>query len=263
MSKFFNTFKNAMRGDRAARPPASQIVPRRAALLGEALRETGLAIDAIGMEMMGKFAQKDHLNRHRRLQPFQGAHPAVNQGAWVAPSAALIGEVKLGAHTSVWYGAVLRADQHPIQIGNLSAIGERAIIRSAASQTSIGDGVIVGDGVVLHSCTLHADCVVEANSVVGHGSTIGSSAIIGAGSVVPPGTNVPNGEFWQGNPVQFVRKVEQNDLKNLHDRVDHLQQMAIQHDIELSKDAKQVQDDIDAFNAPPAQLKHSQMKYEY
>jgi len=263
LNQAFVRFKDALRGGRQSRPPAPRGTKPYLVYFGEAFRETGLAIDQVGLQMMDNFASKDNLNRHRRIMTFHGKTPTVKQGTWVAPNASLIGQVNVGTHTSVWYGATVRGDLHPITVGNLSAIGERAVIRSANGETKIGDGVLVGDGAVLHSCTLESDSIVEANAVVLEGATVGTSSVVGPSSVVQAGSHIPNGEYWAGNPAKFVRKIEQSDLKSLHERVDHQHQMAIQHDNELAKDAKQINDDLEAYEGGQERLKHSQIKYDY
>jgi len=246
-----------------ARPPPPKT--SGASVIGEIFRETGLAIDQLGLEIMDSYAHRDYLNRHRRLMPFRGTRPIVGQGAWIAPNASLIGRVNVGAHSSLWYGSIVRGDQYPISIGKLAAIGERSIIRASTAETKVGDGVLIGDGVVLNSCTLGNDTKVEANSVILDGASVGNSSVIGPSSVVEKGTQIPQSEYWQGNPATFVRKVTQEDIKQLQEQVDHLQQMAIQHDNELVKDAKQLSEDLAQYNddVKPKRLRHDQVKYDF
>jgi len=255
--------RNLIRGDRTPRPPPPKTTAT--SIVGEIFRETGLAMDQMGLEIMDSYAHRDTLNRHRRLMPFRGTRPEVGQGAWIAPNASIIGRVTLGSHTSTWYGSIIRGDQYPISIGKLGVVGERSIIRASEAETKLGDGVLIGDGAVLNSCTIGNDVRVDANSVVMEGATLGSSAMIGPSSVVEKGTHIPESEFWQGNPAKFVRKVTQEDIKQLQDQVDHMQQMAIQHDNELVKDAKQLSEDLAQYNEDfqPKRIKHDQVKYDF
>lgn len=102
-----------------------------AAGIGRALRETGQAIDRVGSSLMGQYAFKEELSRHRRIMPLgNDLRPEVGKDSFVAPNASVIGDVKLGERVIIWYGAVLRGDRSGISIGADSSLGDRVVVHT-------------------------------------------------------------------------------------------------------------------------------------
>jgi carbonic anhydrase/acetyltransferase-like protein (isoleucine patch superfamily) len=135
-----------------------------------------------------------------------GKRPRVHPTAFVAPTAAVIGDVEIGARASVWFGAVLRGDQEPIRIGEGTNVQDNAVIHCAHDlPTTVGRGVTVGH------CACIEGCVVEDGAVVGMGATmlqrsrLGAGAMLAAGAVLPEGGEVPPGHLAAGVPA-VVRK---------------------------------------------------------
>ena len=141
------------------------------------------------------------------LYPFEGKLPTVHPGAWVAPTAAVIGDVGIGEGSNVWYHCVLRGDTNYIRIGARSNIQDGTIIHvnSGTFPTIIGDDVTVGHAAIIHACTLEDRAFVGMGATVLDGAVVEAGAVLAAGSVLPPGKRIPALELWMGNPAKFVR----------------------------------------------------------
>lgn len=141
------------------------------------------------------------------LYPFEGKWPAVDPSAWIAPTAAVIGDVTLGAGTNIWFHCVLRGDTNFIRIGAGSNIQDGTIIHVNAGRqaTRIGDGVTVGHAAIIHACTLANGAFVGMGAIVLDEAVIEEGGVLAAGSVLPPGKRIGPLELWMGNPAKLVR----------------------------------------------------------
>jgi carbonic anhydrase/acetyltransferase-like protein (isoleucine patch superfamily) len=130
--------------------------------------------------------------------------PRIHPDAYVHPEAVLIGEVRLGADSSVWPGAVVRADNGPIVIGARTSIQDGAVIHTqAVRQTRIGDDCVIGHLVHLEGCIIEDAVLIGSGSVVLEGVICRSGSLVGAGAVVSPGTEVPAGSMALGVPARI------------------------------------------------------------
>ena len=142
------------------------------------------------------------------LYAIGGARPSVAEDAWVAPSADLIGDVRLGGRASVWFGAVIRADNTPILVGERSNIQEGATLHSDPhAPLIVGAGCTVGHRAILHGCTLGDDVLVGMGAIVLNGAVIGDRCLIGAGALVTEGKTFPPGSLIVGAPARAVREL--------------------------------------------------------
>ena len=138
-----------------------------------------------------------------------GQQPSVHPTAWVAPSADLIGDVYLGEAASVWFGAVIRADNTPIVVGDRSNIQEGAMLHSdPGAPCTVGEGCTVGHHAILHGCTLGANVLVGMGATVLNRAVIGEDCLIGAGALVTEGKNFPPGHLIVGAPARAVRALD-------------------------------------------------------
>jgi carbonic anhydrase/acetyltransferase-like protein (isoleucine patch superfamily) len=139
----------------------------------------------------------------------------VHPEAYLAQTARVIGDVELGAQSSVWFGAVLRGDVEPIRIGRRSNIQDLAVVHvtTGGGPTTIGDDVTVGHGAVVHGCTVHRDCLIGIGAIVLDGAEVGPEAIVAAGAVVPAGMRVPPRTMARGVPARIVRALTDNDVQ--------------------------------------------------
>ncbi len=135
--------------------------------------------------------------------------PAIHPTAFIASTAAVMGDVTLGEDASVWYNAVLRGDMAPIVIGAQSNIQDGTIVHvDTGVPCTVGRRVGVGHRVILHGCTVEDDCLVAMGSVLLNGVRIGVGSVVAAGSVVPEGMEVPAGSLVMGVPGRIVRPVD-------------------------------------------------------
>lgn len=128
----------------------------------------------------------------------------VNQGAYIAPNATVVGDVTLGKHASVWYGAVLRGDNGAISIGAGTNVQDNCVVHE---HTVIGENCTVGHGAIVHGCTIGDNSMVGMGAIVLTGAKIGSYCVIGAGAVVTGKMDAPDGSLLLGSPAKIVREV--------------------------------------------------------
>jgi len=140
------------------------------------------------------------------LHQLSGRCPQISERAFVAPSADVIGAVKVDEGASIWFGAVLRADLAPITIGRSSNVQDGCVIHVELEHpTTIGDFVTVGHGAVIHGSTIGNRVLIGMGAIILNGARIGDGALIGAGAVVTPGTDVPPNAMVLGTPGKVVR----------------------------------------------------------
>src|SRR4030081_1582853 len=134
------------------------------------------------------------------LFSFEGLTPQVDAGAFIAPTAPLVGDVIVEAGASIWYGAVIRADYAPVIVRRGANVQDNAVIHGPPGLTTdIGPGATVGHNCVVHGAILEAECLVANGSIVLDGVTVGAKALVAAGSVVAAGTKVPPGMLFAGS----------------------------------------------------------------
>eukprot|EP00301_Raphidiophrys_heterophryoidea_P024414 c7921_g1_i1.p1 GENE.c7921_g1_i1~~c7921_g1_i1.p1 ORF type:complete len:256 (-),score=73.53 c7921_g1_i1:152-868(-) len=205
-------------------------------LFGMAVRETGQAIDRVGCRMQDKFIFEEKISRHRQLMNLYDKFPEVAVESFVAPNAALIGDVKISDRSSVWYNCVLRGDLNAIRVGAYSHIQDRAVITTTKDNplgipaiVEIGDYVIVGPGAIIHGGKVGRESHVGAGAIIGEGSVLGEHVIIADGAVIPPGTVVPEGQYWAGNPAAYVRDVTKDEKEHVTSAAEKYHATALAH----------------------------------
>lgn len=151
----------------------------------------------------------------------------VHPSAWVAPGAILRGDVRLGEQVSVWYGAVLRADQETITIGRRSNLQDQCVLHGdRGNHIVVGENVTIGHGAILHGCTVEDNALVGMNAVVLDGAVIGAGSIVGAGAVVSAGTIVPPKSLVLGVPAKVKRSLTEAEVSgNLQNAMSYLDLM--------------------------------------
>lgn len=142
-----------------------------------------------------------------------GHTPQIDPDAWVAPNASVIGQVSLAAGASVWYGATLRAEFEPIEVGEGSNIQDGVTVHvDPGFPCRIATGVTVGHNVVLHGCTVEQDSLVGMGAVVLNGAVIGAGSLVAAGAVVPQGMVVPPRSLVAGVPAKVRRELSDDEV---------------------------------------------------
>ena len=144
-----------------------------------------------------------------------GRAPQLHADSWVAPNATVIGPVTVGAKASIWYGAILRAEFEPIEIGEGSNLQDNVTVHvDPGFPASIGAGVSVGHNAVLHGCTIEDGCLIGMGAVVLNGARIGTGSLVAAGAVVAQGVVVPPGSLVAGVPGKVRRELSADEVTN-------------------------------------------------
>lgn len=146
--------------------------------------------------------------------PFDGVRPRIDASAWIATNAVVVGDVTVGAESSIWFNAVVRGDVERIRIGARSNVQDNATIHvtTARFSTTIGDGVTIGHNAVVHGCVVEDDCLVGIGAIVLDGAIVRRESLIGAGAVVTPGTEIPPRSLVLGSPGRRVRELSADEL---------------------------------------------------
>ena len=168
------------------------------------------------------------------LHDIGGIAPQLAQGAWAAPSADLIGDVRLGPRASVWFGAVLRGDNTPLILGEETNFQDGAIGHSDADfPLTIGARVTVGHQAILHGCTIADDCLIGMGARILNGALIETECIVGAGALVTEGKRFESGSLIVGTPARMVRQITDEERQLLRASAAHYAEKAKRYAAEL------------------------------
>ncbi len=151
---------------------------------------------------------------------FRGKTPRIHATAFVAPGARIIGDVEIGAGSSIWYNCVLRGDVNSIRIGERTNIQDGTVIHCDSPKpgnedglpTIIGNDVLIGHMVMLHGSILHDRAFVGLSSTVMDGCTIESDGMLAAGALLSPGKKIGAGELWMGRPAKLLRTLSVEEV---------------------------------------------------
>ena len=164
------------------------------------------------------------------IVPFSGNSPAAPDSAWLAPNATLIGAVTLGDRSSVFYGAVLRADSDSITIGADTNLQDNVTVHcDSGKPTTVGERVSVGHGAILHGCTVEDDCLIGMGATVLNGAVVGAGSLVAAGAVVLEGTVVPPGSLVAGVPGKVRRELSDEERAGIRANASHYLELAAAH----------------------------------
>jgi len=140
--------------------------------------------------------------------------PNIHESVFVADGARIIGDVTIGEDASVWYNAVIRADNNTVVIGARSNVQDGCVLHeSPDAPLTIGSGVGIGHGAVVHGCTIGDDTLIGMGAVILNKAQIGKGCIVGAGTLITGGMTVPDGMLVLGNPGKIVRPVTEKELE--------------------------------------------------
>ena len=156
------------------------------------------------------------------LYELDGVAPQLAPGAWVAENAQVIGNVKMGEDSSVWFGAVARGDTETITIGRKSNVQDLSVLHAdVGSPLTIGENVTVGHQVMLHGCTIGDNSLIGIQAVILNNARIGRNCIVGAGSVVTEGKEFPDNSLIIGAPAKVVRTLDEAAAAKLRQSAEH------------------------------------------
>jgi len=151
------------------------------------------------------------------IRPYRGRSPQIDPTAYIDPAAVIIGDVTIGADSSVWPCAVIRGDVHYIRIGSRSNVQDGSVLHVMRDTNPLilGDNVTVGHAVTLHGCTIDDRCLIGMGSIILNGAKIGAGSIVAAGSLVRERTIVPPGSLVMGHPAKVRRALTDSDQESI------------------------------------------------
>ena len=150
------------------------------------------------------------------IYSLDGVRPDIADNAYVAPSAQIIGNVKMADHSSVWFGAVIRGDNDLIEIGARTNIQDNSVLHTDPGiPLTIGDGVIVGHRVMLHGCKIGENTLIGIGATILNGAEIGKNCIIGAHSLITEGKVIPDGSMVVGSPGRVIKSLTEQHFQML------------------------------------------------
>ncbi len=156
------------------------------------------------------------------IREFRGARPAVAPGAYVDPSAVLIGDVRVGARSSVWCNVTVRADSASVRIGSDTSIQDNSCLHEDAdAPLRIGDRVVVGHSCTVHGCDVEDDCLVGMGATILSKARIGAGSIVAAGAVVLGGAEIPPRSLVAGVPAKVRRSVSEAEVARTRENAEH------------------------------------------
>ncbi|WP_112469608.1 gamma carbonic anhydrase family protein [Streptomyces triticisoli] len=145
-----------------------------------------------------------------------GREPQVDEEAFVAPTATVIGDVSLGAGASVWYGAVLRGDVERIAVGASSNVQDNCTLHADPGfPVGVGERVSIGHNAVVHGATVEDDCLIGMGATVLNGAVIGAGSLVAAQALVPQGMRVPPGSLVAGVPAKVRRELTEEERQGI------------------------------------------------
>lgn len=149
------------------------------------------------------------------ILPFGDASPRIADDAFLAPGSIVIGDVEIGAGSSVWYGAILRGDVHYITVGAGTNIQDGTVVHVSKGRTSteIGDHALVGHMVMLHGCRLLDHAFIGMRATLLDGVVVEPDAMVAAGALVTPNKVVKSGQLWAGSPAHHVRDLTPEEIE--------------------------------------------------
>ena len=177
----------------------------------------------------------------KNLIPYRGTLPTIDPTAFIAHTAIISGDVKIGKNSGIWYGCVLRGDVTKIIIGDNTNIQDNCVLhgtRPNHAQNKTGNEgapVIVGSGVTIgHNAIIHA-CIIEDNSFIGMGSVVMDLArvetfgMLAAGAVLTPGKIIKSGQIWAGNPAKYFRDMNEAERNYIKISADNYAELASEY----------------------------------
>lgn len=171
------------------------------------------------------------------IRNFENHQPCIAADTFIDETALIIGDVTIGAESSVWPFTVIRGDVNTISIGQQTNLQDHTVCHvthdgpyhPGGFSLTVGDRVTVGHRVTLHGCTIGDDCLIGMSSTIMDGVTIEPHSLIGAGSLVPPNKTLEGGHLWLGTPVRKVRKLTQDEIEAIHYSASQYVQLMRQH----------------------------------
>ncbi len=171
------------------------------------------------------------------ILPYKGIAPEIDDTAFIAPGVCISADVKIGAHSSIWYGCTLRGDVYEIRIGQRSNIQENTVIHTTGgvSGTYVGNDVTVGHACILHACTLEDHAFIGMQSCLLDESHVESFGMLAAGSLLTPKKRVLSGQLWGGSPACYMRDLTPEEIDMIKKSAPNYVELGQGHKVEINK----------------------------
>jgi carbonic anhydrase/acetyltransferase-like protein (isoleucine patch superfamily) len=170
------------------------------------------------------------------ILPFEGERPDIAPGVYLSPTASVIGRVRLAAGASVWYGAVLRGDVQPIEVGEATNIQDNAIVHASTGLVPaiLGNQCTIGHAAIVHGCTLADRVLIGMGAILLDEAEVGSDTIVGAGALITARSKLPSGVLVMGKPAKVVRDLRPEEVDSIRVSAAHYMELAHKHARALS-----------------------------
>lgn len=167
----------------------------------------------------------------KQIYTYKNIRPEIDPSVFVAPGAWIVGKVKIGADSSIWFNTTLRGDVNEIVIGARTNIQDQSLIHvsSFGLGTYIGDDVTAGHACILHACKIGNGAFIGMQACIMDGAEIEDGAMVAAGALVPPNKRIPKGELWAGSPARKMRDLTEDDFKHMKWSAAHYAELAAEY----------------------------------
>lgn len=151
------------------------------------------------------------------IKNFRDKKPNLHETAFIADDAVIIGDVEIGANSSVWYGSILRGDVNFIRIGARTNIQDACVLHvsSKTHSTILEDEITLGHRVTLHGCYIETGCLIGIGAIILDGARVGRNSLVAAGSLVTPDTQIPEKSLVMGSPAKVKRRLTDDEAEDL------------------------------------------------
>jgi carbonic anhydrase/acetyltransferase-like protein (isoleucine patch superfamily) len=151
------------------------------------------------------------------IRTFAGKRPVIASNVFLAETCAVIGDVEIGEHSTIWYATTIRGDVMPIRIGARTSVQDGTVVHVTAGRfgTTIGNDCTIGHGAIIHACVVEDLCLIGMGSIILDGARIGRGSLVGAGALVTPGTDIPPNSLVIGSPAKVKRPVNEKEREQI------------------------------------------------
>ncbi len=162
------------------------------------------------------------------ILPYKGIYPKIAADVFIAENAVIVGNVTIGAGSSIWFGVVIRGDVMPITIGERTNIQDNSVIHVTrkVGATNIGSNVTIGHAVMLHACIVEDNAFIGMRATMLDHSHVASGGMLAAGAILTPRKSVAGGELWAGNPAKLMRQMRQDEMDFISQSAENYVQLA-------------------------------------
>mmetsp|Transcript_12359 Transcript_12359/g.26528 ORF Transcript_12359/g.26528 Transcript_12359/m.26528 type:complete len:252 (-) Transcript_12359:101-856(-) len=211
--------------------------------IGNIFRETGIALERLGSRAQGDISYADPLSRHKEVRAIFDKIPSVAKGCFIAPTATVVGSVKIGSNSNVWYGAVVKGDDVKVAIGENTNIKESAVVGTSKKEgaVTIGNNVSIGAGAIVGAATVEDNSSVGAGASIADGAHLQKGSAVADGAVVLANTTIPSGQLFAGTPAKFLRNLTSEESAALASAAAPLLSLAAEHLSAINKPFREIE----------------------